>query len=184
MKIIKRDGSLVKFNKNKIENAIIKAMKDANEINELMARHISERIENELHDEFVNIEDIQDLIEIYLMKNGLNNTAKHYILYRENRKRIRDLKARLYEDSQQQIKEIMEMKNIENSNANVDEGSFSGKNAKVQGYFLKEWALNNLMDKEVADAHRNGLLYTHDLDSYASGQHNCLFIDFYDLKCF
>ena len=67
------------------------------------------------------------------------------------------------------------------ANANVDEGSFSGKNSKVTSHFLKEYALDNLMDKEVAKAHREGRLYTHDLDNYCSGMHNCLNIDFQDL---
>lgn len=181
MLVSKRNGNLVTFDKNKIIIAIQKAMLEVNintdkayDITKIVCDKIKNRSE-------ISIEEIQDVIESTLMENNYPTVAKAYILYRDERKRARESQARLYEESQKQIKEIMEMKNIENSNANVDEASFSGKNSKVTGYFLKEYALNNLMRPEIAQAHRDGLLYTHDLDNYASGMHNCLFCDFEDL---
>lgn len=188
MVVIKRNNSLVDFDLNKIKVAISKAMKECDKYNKADLDKVVEKIDNEISDldkeyneDLIHIEDIQDIIENQLMKNGLTEVAKAYILYRDNRRKIRDEQAHLYKESQDRIKEIIEMKNIENANANVDEGSFSGKNAKITSYFLKEYALNNLIDKEVAKAHREGRLYTHDLDSYCCGQHNCLFIDFQDL---
>lgn len=188
MVVIKRNNSLVDFDLNKIKVAISKAMKECDKYNKADLDKVVEKIDNEISDwdkeyneDLIHIEDIQDIIENQLMKNGLTEVAKAYILYRDNRRKIRDEQAHLYKESQDRIKEIIEMKNIENANANVDEGSFSGKNAKITSYFLKEYALNNLMNKEVAKAHREGRLYTHDLDSYCCGQHNCLFIDFQDL---
>ena len=188
MFVIKRNNSLVDFDLNKIKVAISKAMKECDKYDKADLDKVVEKIDNEISDwnkeyneDLIHIEDIQDIIENQLMKNGLTEVAKAYILYRDNRRKIRDEQAHLYKESQDRIKEIIEMKNIENANANVDEGSFSGKNAKITSYFLKEYALNNLMNKEVAKAHREGRLYTHDLDSYCCGQHNCLFIDFQDL---
>ena len=168
MLVSKRNGNLVTFDKNKIIIAIQKAMLEVN-INTDKAYDITKIVCDKIKDRSeISIEEIQDVIESTLMENNYPTVAKAYILYRDERKRARESQARLYEESQKQIKEIMEMKNIENSNANVDEASFSGKNSKVTGYFLKEYALNNLIRPEIAQAHRDGLLYTHDLDNYAS----------------
>lgn len=182
MKIIKRNGNIECFDLNKIKNAIKKAMMSIDNFNEEILNKVTNEVFEEIKEEdFLSIEEIQDVIEDILIKNNLSAIAKEYILYRDKRRKIRKEQSDLYIDSQKVINEIMNMKNIENSNANVDEGSFSGKNAKVQGHFLKEWALNNIIDKKVADAHNEGLIYIHDLDNYASGLHNCLFIDFEDL---
>lgn len=188
MLVIKRNGNVEKFNKEKIANAIRKALIEAEECPADKVNDVAEwRTESvcdviyDLDKKYVQIEDIQDIIESELMWANYHETAKVFILYRAERNRIRNQQLRLYEESQQRIKDIMEMKNIENANANVDEASFSGKNDKVTSYFLKEYALNNLMDKEVAKAHREGRLYSHDLNSYCCGQHNCLNIDFQDL---
>lgn len=182
MKVVKRNGSIEDFNLDKIRIAIGKAMNSVKMFDEYILNKVIEETYEEIkEEETIFIEDIQDVIENVLIKNNLSSIAKEYILYRDERRRVREKQANLYAESQKVIDEIMNMKNIENSNANVDEGSFSGKNAKVQGHFLKEWALNNIIDKEVAKAHKDGLLYIHDLDNYASGLHNCLFIDFDDL---
>ena len=180
MEIIKRNGDIVTFDKLKITSAIRKAMVECN-VNPSNAESVTEDVIKKLHGEYIEIEDIQNEVEDSLMDLGFNDVAKAYILYRLDRERKRNESSKLYDEAQKTIADIMESKNIENANANVDEGSFSGKNSKVTSHFLKEYALNNLMDKEVAQAHRTGLLYTHDLDNYCSGMHNCLNIDFYDL---
>lgn len=180
MIVIKRNGNVTSFDKDKITSAIRKAMVECNE-DVKNAEMVSNEVVQRLDGEYINIEDIQDEVENCLMKLGFRDVAKAYILYRNERKNNRNEYAKLYEEAQKTIADIMESKNIENANANVDEGSFSGKNSKVTSHFLKEYALNNLMDKRVADAHRSGLLYTHDLDNYCSGMHNCLNIDFHDL---
>ena len=161
MFVIKRNGSIEEFDKEKIRVAIRKALVETKECKNsqviALSRLVADDVCEEIDDEYIGIEDIQDLVEFKLMERGLRNTAKAYILYRDNKRRIREEQSRLYDESQKQIKNIMEMKNIENANANVDEGSFSGKNAKITSYFLKEYALNNLIDKEVAKAHREDI---------------------------
>ena len=138
MFVIKRNNSLVDFDLNKIKVAISKAMKECDKYDKADLDKVVEKIDNEISDwnkeyneDLIHIEDIQNIIENQLMKNGLTEVAKAYILYRDNRRKIRDEQAHLYKESQDRIKEIIEMKNIENANANVDEGSFSGKNAKI-----------------------------------------------------
>ena len=184
MQVRKRNGNIVDFNKEKIKKAIQSAMNECEytgtDIIEYLVDDIVKNL-NSLELEIVPIELIQDTVEVFLMKFDLHKVAKAYILFRDNRRRIREHQAKMYEDSQKEIKDIMNLKNIENSNANVDEGSFSGKNKRVLDYFLKDYALNNLIDPKIAQMHHDGLLYQHDLDNYASGMHNCLFVDFDDL---
>lgn len=180
MVVIKRNGNAVSFDKDKIITAIRKAMVECGE-DVVNAEIVADEVVKNIDGEYIDIEDIQDEVESALMELGFKDVAKAYILYRNERKDVRDKQAELYLEAQSKIKEVISMKGIENSNANVDEGSFSGKNAKVTSHFLKEYALNNLMDKDVAQAHRDGRLYTHDLDNYCSGMHNCLNIDFKDL---
>lgn len=181
-KVIKRDGKEENINITKIICAISKAYQDTMRYyNPDIVIEIAERVYRSIvRLEEVHIEQIQDLIEETLMEYD-KAVAKSYILYREDRRKVRDMKAQMYDDSQQAIKNILDTKNVENSNANVDEKSFSGKNAKVTSHFLKEYALNNLIDKEVSQAHRDGILYIHDLDNYASAMHNCINVDFQDL---
>ena len=182
MNVIKRNGDIEEFNPLKIKNAIEQAMKSVNcydeNLLEIITNNIIEECENDI---VISIEEIQDCIEHCLIKENLPEVAKEFILYRDQRRRVREQQARLYIESQKQMDDILNAKGIENANANVDEGSFSGKNAKITAHFLKEYALNNLMDEEVAQAHRDGDGYTHDLDNYANGMHNCLFVDFQDL---
>lgn len=182
MNVIKRNGDIEEFNPLKIKNAIEQAMKSVNRYDEDLLNKITNNIIEECeNDVIISIEEVQDYIEHCLIKENLPEVAKEFILYRDQRRRVREQQARLYIESQKQMDDILNAKGIENANANVDEGSFSGKNSKITSHFLKEYALNHLISPEVAQAHRDGLLYIHDLDNYASGMHNCLNIDFHDL---
>lgn len=73
---------------------------------------------------------------------------------------------------------ILKCDNVQNSNANVDEYSFSGRKFECAGLALKELALNKMIAPEVAQAFKDNHIYIHDMDNYATGNHNCLFIDF------
>lgn len=73
---------------------------------------------------------------------------------------------------------ILKCDNVQNSNANVDEYSFSGRKFECAGLALKELALNKMIAPEVAQAFKDNYIYIHDMDNYATGNHNCLFVDF------
>lgn len=73
---------------------------------------------------------------------------------------------------------ILKCEDVQNSNANVDEYSFSGRKFGCAGELLKKIALEKMIDPVVADAYRNNYIYIHDLDNYATGEHNCLQINF------
>ncbi|MDR0875849.1 MAG: ribonucleoside-triphosphate reductase, adenosylcobalamin-dependent [Clostridiales Family XIII bacterium] len=96
-KVIKRDGETVIFNKYKIANAIQNAMLETTEgVDQALAAEIAGQVESQVnaYGNDVNVEDIQDLVEDYLMENGLKAAAKKYIIYRYERDKTRDARKR------------------------------------------------------------------------------------------
>lgn len=173
MKVIKRNGTFVEFDKTKIYNAIIKAMMDTKVgKDEKLAENIATKIEIN-YDPPKSVEEIQNLVEEYLMLSSRPDAARSYIRYRYKREIERERIKR----NSEKITPIIKCENVENSNANIDEYSFSGRNNRASSLIMKEYALNELMDKDVAEAHRKGILYTHDISEYAVGSHNCLNTD-------
>ena len=182
-KIIKRDGREVAFNKDKIEEAIIRAFVsvdgDVSEYAEQKAEKIADFIEEAAieTEEPYTVEEIQDMVEKGLMSTKRKDVAKAYILYREERN-----KARNFNDSRTQaMREKLLARNIENQNANVDEYSFGGRKGEADSVIMKNFALDYCMSKKSKENHLNNEIYIHDLDSYAVGMHNCLTIPFDDL---
>lgn len=183
MDVIKRDGNVVEFDIKKIEKAIMSAM-ETDEQDEYKFRLLIESIQTEIdeyYSDYISIENIQDIVENCLMKEGFTKTAKKYILYREERRRVRNKKAESFSNMEEKIKSILDADNIENSNANVDEFSTSGQNKRVLDYVNKNYALDNLIPKHISELHKKGILYQHDLDNYNVGNHNCITVDFTDL---
>lgn len=178
MIVIKRDGAKVPFDATKIINAIQKAYNEVKEewfptIGQLavdkVLSHFNKREELE-------VEEIQDEVETVLM--GLNPiVARAYIRYRYKREVARGFS----DDFLNVIKEKIEGKNIQNSNANMDENSFGGRMGEATNELLKKYALDNCMSSMARNNHLNNEIYIHDLNSYAVGMHNCLSIPFDDL---
>lgn len=73
---------------------------------------------------------------------------------------------------------ILKCENVQNSNANVDEYSFGGRKFECAGAAMKKLAMENMISPDVAQAFKDNYIYIHDMDNYATGMHNCLFIDF------
>lgn len=174
MHVIKRDGTKVLFNPDKIVRAINKAMISAyGSIYETeTAEEIADLIGSRGKD--MTVEQIQDLVEGYLMKSEYPEVAKSYIIYREQRNKERIKRSKM-------LKSVMkrtEASAVENSNANVDEKSFSGREKEASADVQKIIALDYVLSPEVSSAHQNMLLYQHDLEKTNIGQHNCLFIDY------
>ena len=173
MYVVKRDGTRVLFNPDKIVQAINKAMistygavyetDTAEEIASLIAEKNSE----------MTVEQIQDLVESYLMKSEYPEVAKEYILYRDQRSKARLRRSKLLTA----VMRRTEATAVENSNANVDEKSFSGREKEASADVQKVIALDYTLSPEIGNAHKNMLLYQHDLEKTNIGQHNCLFAD-------
>ena len=180
MKVQKRDGRIVEFDPNKIHRAVLAAFQSVDgEITDYAAtkaQTIADYIEGYFLDvdETPNIEEIQDLVEKGLMATKRKDVAKAYILYRQERNKIRNSKSKLT----QAIKEKIEASNVQNQNANVDEHSFGGRMGEARNEVMKDYALNYLVSDMARENHLNNEIYIHDLDSYAVGMHNCLTIPF------
>ena len=177
MYVIKRDGTRVLFDINKIVNAINKAMihVDGGLFETETAEEIADIIAHEGKD--MTVEHIQDRVEQELMKSSRPDVAKAYILYRDQRTKERDRNSRL-------IRTVMRRNDataVENANANVDENSFSGREKEASSDIQKIIALDYTLSPEVANAHKTMLLYQHDLEKTNIGMHNCLFTDFKQL---
>ena len=179
-KVIKRDGKQEVYSRDKVHKAIGQAFKSCKqEMTEKFIEQLDEELAafEEKEDLTASIEDIQDMIEKFLIKKNKFEVAKAYILYRDKRTRIREQKSKIMKG----IKEKLEAKNVQNQNANVDEKSFGGRVGEATRIIMKDFALWNCMSEMARNNHLNNEIYIHDLDSYASGMHNCLTIPFDDL---
>ena len=174
MHVIKRDGTRVLFDPNKIVCAINKAMVSA--YGSVYESDTAEEIADLIGSRGVDmtVEQIQDLVEGYLMKSEYPEVAKSYIIYRDQRSKERARRSKLIKSVMKRI----EATDVENANANVDEKSFSGREKEASADIQKIIALDYTLSPEVAQAHKDMLLYQHDLEKTNIGEHNCLFVDF------
>lgn len=177
MRVIKRDGRSVEFNREKIKNAVLAAFKEVDKEISQEAKNKASDIAsyiNGLEIESIPVENIQDIVEDKLMASKRKDVAKAFILYRNDRSRIRENKSQLMKD----ITEKLMATNVQNQNANVDEKSFGGRVGEASDAVLKKYALDNCMSEMAKDNHLNNKIYIHDLNSYAVGSHNCLSVPF------
>jgi ribonucleoside-triphosphate reductase len=122
----------------------------------------------------MNVEEIQDLVEKYLMRSERPDVAKAYIRYRYKKEVAREFKH----DFIDAIGEKLEARNVQNQNANIDEHSFGGRIGEASSVMTKRYALDYIMSDMAKRNHLENRIYIHDLDAYAVGMHNCLSIPF------
>lgn len=181
-KIQKRDGRIVDFDGQKIINAILAAFKEVDgEISDYaqgkasaIADYIEQYCLEKTEDYIPDIEEIQDLVEKGLMATKRKDVAKAYVLYRNERSAIRSKNTKLMQTIEQKIMAT----NVQNQNANVDELSFGGRMGEARNELMKDYAINYLLSDMAKENHLNNMIYIHDLDHYAIGDHNCLTIPF------
>ena len=184
MIVIKRDGTKVPFDKQKIINAINKALievdgclyetETAEEIAEVIEAHVEGA---RLIGEPLTVEDIQDRVEDLLMQSERRDVARAYIRYRYKKEVARNYK----DDFITTIGEKLSASNVQNQNANLDEKSFGGRIGEASSYMTKDYALKYIVSDMARKNHEENMIYIHDLDAYAVGSHNCLTIPFDDL---
>ena len=181
--VIKRDGSQVTYNKDKIFDAIYAANAECEERNEsyLSLSSIYDAIEDidtrcHAHESDINVEQIQNIVERVLMSYE-PDVARAYIRYRYMKEVAREFKGDFFEA----IGEKLEAKNVVNQNANVDEHSFGGRMGETNGVIARKYALDYIVSPMAKNNHLNNQVYIHDLDAYAVGMHNCLTVPFDDL---
>lgn len=179
--VIKRDGREDIYNSNKIHTAISRAFIEVDGVITDESKVIIDRITNQITEtgkRKMSVEDIQDIVETKLMQSSRKDIAKAYILYRNERTKVRDRNSKLV----QKVMERVNSKINNRSNANVDEKSFSGREKEASSDIGKMMALDfDGLSKEVADAHKEMLLYQHDLEKAVYGIHNCLNLNFQEI---
>lgn len=179
-KIIKRDGSIVPFDKGKIEIAISKAFLEVDGIpNEEVSVKIAEKILRlaKSSEDYLTVEDIQDLVENELINSGCDDVAKAYIKYRY----LHNMARKKYSELIGAISEKLNASNVQNQNANVDEYSFGGRIGEASDLIMRKYALDYCVSPMARENHLNNEIYIHDLNAYAVGSHNCLSVPFDDL---
>ncbi|HBA97459.1 MAG TPA: anaerobic ribonucleoside-triphosphate reductase [Lachnospiraceae bacterium] len=180
MKVIKRDGRVVEYDRNKIVTAIQKANAEVDryeQVSEEKIDSIVAGIENK-HMDNLMVEDIQDMIEQKLMGEGKFELSKKYIIYRYKREMVR--RANTTDDS------IMSL--IKNSNKDIMEEN-SNKNAYIAstqrdliaGEVSKDLTKRVLLPENVTKAHEEGILHFHDMDYFLQSIFNCCLINIGDM---
>ncbi len=180
MKVVKRDGHIVDFDRSKIVVAIQKAnaeVEPEEKVCDAKIEEIVQGIENKKRKRIL-VEDIQDIIEQELMEDGKYILAKTYIIYRYTRELVR--KANTTDDS------ILSL--IKNSNKDVMEEN-SNKNATVAstqrdliaGEVSKDLTRRVLLPEKISKAHDDGVLHFHDADYFLQPIFNCCLINIGDM---
>jgi ribonucleoside-triphosphate reductase len=178
-KIKKRDGRLVKFNAEKITNAIAKAGAATGEFDVQEARKLTIKVLNlsdKLFDgKVLNVEEIQDIVEEVLLLSPYRKTAKAYIIYRDQHARLREIANRMEVDLVDQYLKKSDWKINENSNMDY---SLQGLNNYISSEVSKVYWLNEIYTPEIKKAHNDGDFHIHDLSLLSV---YCVGWDLYDL---
>lgn len=181
MKIKKRDGSLVDFNKDKIINAISKA----GYVDEDTKKQIAQDIEGLCHylygDSYecaMGVEDIQDYVEHDLMLRHYADVAREYIRYRYKRELIRNTKGALSE-----VLDIVNLSNqdVNEENSNKNPVILSTQRDYMAGMVSKELSEKLLFPPDVMKAHKEGIIHVHDMDYAIQKMYNCALLDMEDM---
>jgi ribonucleoside-triphosphate reductase len=171
-KIRKRNGHVVPFDKNKITESVWKAAQAVGGKDRTLAEKLSGDVVRIVDEKFKTktptVEDIQDIVEKNLVENGHYKTAKAYILYREEHKKLREIKTLLLDVGNVVDGYIQGQEWRIKENANID-FSFSGLLWHSVGSVMAYYALNSVYPKEIAQAHLNGDFHLHNLSMCLCG---------------
>ena len=183
MKIIKRNGSEVAFDITKIIVAITKANDSVEEVDRMtpvQIQRIAESVELQCQKigRAPTVEEIQDMVEHYIMAHGAFEVAKHYITYRYTRSLVR--KSNTTDDK---ILSLIECNNEEakQENSNKNPVVNSTQRDYMAGEVSRDLSERILLPPEIVEAHREGIIHFHDSDYYAQHMHNCDLVNLEDM---
>lgn len=181
-KIQKRDGRIVEFDQKKIENAVHKALTATGQGDGPIARKVANRVVSLINKRYrkgetPKVEEVQDIVEEVLILENLVETARSYILYREQRRRIREAQGTLDESIEMVDKYIQELDWQVKENANMAY-SLQGLHQYVNAAASKKYWLNKIYTKEIREAVVSGDFHIHNLDFLGA---YCCGWDLYDL---
>ncbi|MFN3740215.1 MAG: anaerobic ribonucleoside-triphosphate reductase, partial [Thermodesulfovibrionales bacterium] len=178
-RIKKRDGKVVKFNPEKITNAIAKAGAATGEFDYKTAKRLTLKVLNlagqAIRRKIPTVEEIQDVVEEVLLSSPYRRTAKAYILYRDQHAKIREITTKANVDLVDQYLNQIDWQVNENSNMAF---SLQGLNNYISSEISKIYWLNKIYPPEIRHAHLNGDFHIHDLNILSV---YCVGWDLYDL---
>ena len=169
-RVIKRDGRVVEFNNQKIVAAILKAMAvTENGEDIVLAAKIADTISKSKKEE-MSVEEIQDCVEMELMKSPRKEAAKKYIAYRNQRSLARNAK------SNEIFQEIIDAQanDITRENANMNADTPAGMMMKFASEATKAYVDSCMLSEDVRDAVKNGYIHIHDKDYYPTKSLTCI----------
>jgi ribonucleoside-triphosphate reductase (formate) len=171
-KIVKRSGNVVEFDPGKITKAVSKAFLATGEGSLRDAQKVSEKVTRLLNRNYKKgyipeIEEIQDLVERVLMVLDFEETAKAYILYREQHRKIRETEESLQEAVSLVDKYIQEIDWKVKENANMAY-SLQGLNNYIASVVSSKYWMNRVYSKDIREAHESGDFHIHDLQLVAA----------------
>ena len=182
MKIIKRSGAEVVFDRSKIEKAVAKA-NEAGTVKELTDEQIAEiakAVEDTgaCMDRALSVEEIQELVETQIMIRKAYETAKRYIRYRYTRSLVRTANT-----TDNQILSLIECNNeeVKQENSNKNPQVNSVQRDYMAGEVSKDITKRLLLPPDIVKAHEDGLIHFHDADYFAQHMHNCDLVNLEDM---
>lgn len=163
--IKKRDGRTAKFDRKKIEKAIEKAGLETGEFDAAKAVELTDKVlgvlETRNQKRLPSVEDIQDIVEDALIDSKFKKTAKAYIIYRDQHKKLREITSNAHVDLIDKYLENLDWKVNENSNMGY---SLQGLNNYVSAEITKTYWLDKIYTSKIGQAHKEGDLHIHDLN--------------------
>ena len=183
MKIIKRSGTEVIFDKEKILSAVHKANEsvvDSERMTEAQINAIGENVEKACNtmNRALTVEEIQDLVENLIMNQRAYTVARNYITYRYKRALVRKSNS-----TDEQILSLIECNNeeVKQENSNKDSTVNSVQRDYMAGEVSKDITRRFLLPEDIVAAHEQGIIHFHDADYFAQHMHNCDLVNLEDM---
>ena len=178
MNVIKRNGNIVAFDKNKIISAINKAFIEVD--GQLYETDTSNSIAEDIAalDKEISVEEIQDLVEEYLMQSERKDVARAYIRYRYKREILRQTN-KTYDGIMQLVN--LQNQELKDENSNKNAVVASTQRDYMAGEVSKDLTRRLLLPEVVKQAHDNGEIHFHDADYFAQRIHNCCLVNLEDM---
>ena len=181
-KIIKRDGTEVAFDAEKIFNAISNANAEVSaeeQLNNVGLQITTQMIVEQLNKfkRAVEVEEIQEIVETELMKMKAYEVAKRYIRYRYDHKLKRE------SDTDKKVMSLVEFQNeaVKQENSNKNPEIIPTQRDYIAGEISKDITMRRLLPENVVKAHEDGLIHFHDADYFIQHSHNCCLVNLEDM---
>ncbi len=183
MKIIKRSGSEVEFDRDKIEVAVTKANESvvpSARMTPIQIKRIAEDVESAAQNinRSLSVEEIQDMVEDQIMNQRAFDVARSYITYRYTRALIRKANT-----TDEQILSLIECNNeeVKQENSNKNPTVNSVQRDYMAGEVSKDITKRLLLPHDIVEAHEQGIIHFHDADYFAQHMHNCDLVNLEDM---